>query len=164
MVSQWRLDYYPGLTPEEASLWQWWLDTQESGFLEFWYNVHVGEGIPAQPASLADDPDLAARIAAQWKSATQRRIDVVGFRQGGVWVFEVERVAGMYALGQAVAYPPLLLASYPIRQKVYMAVVCDTIGQDLLTAYQAAGIFTWVRSASVQAVLPATRRASIKRT
>lgn len=138
--------YYPGLIPRAADLWRWWLRDHETDFLRFDYNVFVGVGVVARPASLAGDPELADKMTAMWQRATQRKIDVVGYRASEVWVIEIENRPGMRALGQAVAYPHLLQPLLRDRRPINVGFVAEVMSDDMFTAFSGHGIKLWIRN------------------
>lgn len=138
--------YYPGLIPQEADLWRWWLRDHETEWGRFVYNVHVGEGVDASPHALSGDPKLQQKLAARFKAATQRKIDAVGLNPKAIELFEVEARPGMRAYGQALAYPALYVATFPTRVPVNVTVICDRLSQDMFTVFSSAKIRLYVRN------------------
>ncbi len=139
--------FYPGLIRGEAEVWRAWLREHESEYEAFEYNVHVGEGVNIAPAILKDNPELQEKMRLQFLRATQRKIDVVGYREGVVWIFEVEEEAGTTALGQLLTYRLLLTLARDIRGTVELAIVAATIGRDMLEVFDEAGVVVWQRDA-----------------
>ena len=82
----------------------------------FAYDVRVGDGAPV-PEGVSEN------LARMWKALTRKRIDVVGERNGRVWVIEVKPRCGLSAFGQAMAYRDLYQATYGVRPGAL--VVCE---------------------------------------
>lgn len=135
--------HFPGLIPIEAQLWRIWLQSHESDFDSFEYNVFVGKGVTVAPHVLEADTELERKLREQFRQATQKKIDVVGMRGNETWIFEVEERPGTRALGQLLTYSTLLPQKRPIPGAIQLAIVARRIGADMLTAFEDQGILVW---------------------
>jgi hypothetical protein len=140
---QWRT-YYPGLIPIEAELWRRWLPEHETEFQAFEYDAHIGEGvrIPSNPA-LGLSPELERRQTEAFVRATQKKVDVIGYRADATWLFEVEERPGTRALGQLLTYRALVPRYREIRGPVELVLICRWLGPDLFQAFDDAGVLIW---------------------
>lgn len=135
--------HFPGLIKIEVALWKAWLVEHEGDFLEFQYNVHVGEGITPPSRPLSGDPEIDAKMRETFKLWTQRKIDVVGLTSSETWIFEVEDRPGTRALGQLMMYEVLLPRSFSVRGNIQLATIGRRIGQDVLEAFEQQGVVVW---------------------
>lgn len=120
-------------------MWRVWLRDHESEYDRFSYNVHVGEGVRSAERTAHEDPEIDARVREQFRRATQKRIDVVGWQGPITWIFEIEDRPGMRALGQLAVYETLLPRYVDGVGQIELAVICRSINPDLLPAFQATG-------------------------
>ena len=114
---------YLHMMPVEVPLWERFLSEHQEYFDSFSYDVHVGEGIPANPL-------WPENIKAMAKYVTQKRIDAVGYRKGEVWIIEVKPDAGLSAIGQLLSYKELYIKKHGELKKIYLACVTDNITPD----------------------------------
>lgn len=135
--------YFPGLVPIETKIWREWLKEHEGDFDSFEYNVHVGEGIKAPERAITNDPEFDQKMREMWKKLTQRKIDVVGYRAGEVWIFEVEDRPGTTALGQLQFYETLLPRTRETPEPIQLAVVGRRIGDDVLRVFEEHNVVVW---------------------
>jgi len=115
---------YPHLLPREVEIWERFLALYGREFTGFVYDVRVGEGITIRP----EWGDEIARMA---KLLTQKRIDVVGYKPGEIWIIEVKPHGGLSALGQLTVYEELYRIKYNPTQTIRKALVCETVDPDL---------------------------------
>jgi hypothetical protein len=134
---------FPGLIKIETTLWRTWLVEHEGDFLEFSYNVHVGEGLTPPARPLSGDEEIDRKMREAYKLWTQRKIDVVGLRADETWIFEIEERPGTRALGQLMMYQVLLPKTVPVRGNVQLAVIGRRIGKDVLEAFEEQGVVVW---------------------
>lgn len=121
------------LLPTERNLWEKWFSKYSQGWEGYEYDVHVGEGVTVGE----DYPDWARSMA---KLLTQKRIDVLAWRQGRPWIFEVKPQAGLSAYGQLLAYRELWMRENPGKPRPELAVVTDILNPDEEYLYRGAGI------------------------
>ena len=132
--------HFPGLVAIESRLWRTWLVEHEQDFDRFEYNVHVGEGVNIAPRVLEDDPVLQEKIRKQFREATQKKIDVVGFQGPAMTIFEVEEKAGTRALGQLLTYRELLHKLQPPTAPTSLALIARRLRTDMRDPFEAAGV------------------------
>jgi hypothetical protein len=125
------------LLPVEKALWQKWLSVNSQGWERYEYDVHIGEGITVT----GEYPDWGKYLA---KLLTQKRIDVLAYRQGIPWIFEVKPQAGLSAYGQLLAYRELFLRQFPTSTRPELAVVTDLLNPDEEYIYVKAGIHVFL--------------------
>jgi len=111
-----KLAKYPHMSPEDVEVWERYLEQHASEWSWFAYDVRVGDGIPVPPGT----PENLARM---WHALTQKRIDVVGERNGRIWVIEVKPRCGLSAFGQAMGYRELYRRGFGVRPGAM--VVCE---------------------------------------
>jgi hypothetical protein len=124
---------YAHMFGAEERIWDRWYQQHKNEYVDFDYDIHVGEGIDVRP----EWGDEIARMA---KQLTMKRIDAVGYRQGEVWIFEVKPHAGLSALGQLIGYRDLYLKKYNPTVPIKLAVVCETIDPDVKVLMEEKGI------------------------
>ncbi|MEM3554494.1 MAG: hypothetical protein QXU79_01585 [Candidatus Micrarchaeaceae archaeon] len=105
-------------------IWERFLSRYGREFTGFTYDVRVGEGVEVRPYW----GDEIARMA---KLLTMKRIDVVGYKPGEVWIIEVKPHGGLSALGQLIAYETLYRIKFNPTQTIRKALVCETVDPDL---------------------------------
>jgi hypothetical protein len=121
------------LLPAEKALWEKWISQYEVGWSDYRYDVHVGEGITVT----GEYPEWGKDLA---KLLTQKRIDVLAYRMGTPWIFEVKPQAGLSAYGQLLAYRELWMKDHPTSTRPELAVVTDILNPDEDYLYRSAGI------------------------
>lgn len=135
--------FFPGLIRIEQRLWREWLVEHETDFVEFEYNVRVGEGLRFAARALDGDPVLQAKMMEQFRQATQKKIDVVGFKGEETWIFEVEERPGPRALGQLLTYQTLLPKALPIIGPIQLSLIARRLGPDMLEVFEGQGVFVF---------------------
>ena len=128
---------YPHMMPLEVPIWDRFLASTDIQFTRLIYDVHVGEGAPipeyASPAEVT-----------QIQAITRKRIDVVGWSQGSVWLFEVKSRAGQAAAGQLLNYKRLFRREYRPLAPIRLAVVCERLEWDVEDYYRELGITVFI--------------------
>jgi hypothetical protein len=125
------------LLPGEVSLWQRYLAQHGEYFDRFEYDIHVGQGVPLDPAW---PPEIIRAALA----LTQKRIDVVGYAGSEVWIFEIKPDAGLSALGQLLAYKMLWERDRGVPSRMYLAIVTDRLNPDEEYLFSSHGIRTYI--------------------
>jgi len=128
---------FPHMLPAESALWLGFLRKFGSGWTNFQYDVHVGEGI-----TLGPDYDVMTQGLA--KALTQKRIDALGWRQGVPWIFEVKVQAALSALGQVMGYRALYVKTFRWEGDVRLAIVTDMVMPDDKYVFEAHGIKVFI--------------------
>lgn len=139
---------YPGLIPVESRLWRAFLLEHEGQFHDFEYNVRVGEGISPGNRVFSDDPELDAKLRADWRDVTRKRIDVVAREGPATWIFEVEERLGVRALGNLLLYVTLLPKKRELEGPLFLAVVTRRLGPDMREAIERADARVFTISSS----------------
>ena len=115
---------YPHMLEIECEIWSRFLISYGPRWQRYDYDVHVGSAAPWPP----DTPEEMRRFIL---AVTRKRIDAVGWADGGPTIFEVKPYAGMSALGQLLAYQLLFHAEFPDRPVPGLAVVTDRLPLDM---------------------------------
>jgi hypothetical protein len=119
--------------PAEKALWQKWLSQNYEAWENYEYDVRVGDGVTYE----GPGPDWMPEMV---KKLTQKRIDVMAWRQGIPWIFEIKPQAGLSAYGQLLAYHELWTKDNPDKPTPRLAVVTDRLTPDEEYLYLRAGI------------------------
>jgi hypothetical protein len=135
--------FYPGLKPSEAIVWRKYLVEHEGDFDLFEYNVRVGDGLRTPSRVLFDDPEMQRRVEEGARMLTQRKIDVLAYRPGELFIIEVEDRADSATLGQLLMYEQLLSKQRELTVPTTKMVVANRLGQDLLETFDSHGIEVW---------------------
>lgn len=103
-----KLSEYPHMGPQDAALWERFIDTHPDAYETVDYDMHVGEGaappLDTPPNAYTDDQ----------KHLTKKRIDVCGYKKNGtVDCIEVRPRAGSSAVGAVMVNHELLRESLP---------------------------------------------------
>lgn len=128
---------YPGLISSSVDLWRKWLKYYEGDFVNYQYNVRVGQGIQA-PAYLTPEE------AAQWKALTQKRIDVVCERYDETWIIEIAERPGLATVGQLVGYEHLGKQYLEVKTTVRTALICARLGHDMAAIFAAQRVLVFL--------------------
>ena len=115
---------YPHMKPEDVAVWERFIDQNPEYFLECEYDVAVGEGAP-------QNPEHADNIQYDGKILTQKKLDVVGYRNEDIVLVEVKPVANMRGLGQILTYEKFFNATYPQTLPVRKMIVCGSVEREL---------------------------------
>jgi len=125
------------LLPEERKIWATFLERTPMRFINLWYDVHLGKGLPPPP----DAPEWLVR---QIAATSRKRCDVVAETEDAIWIFEVTPRAGMSAFGKVVNYRRLLIDEWKPTKPVRCAVVCWRIEPDVVETYKEHGVEIFV--------------------
>lgn len=128
---------YPHLLPSDAAIWDRFIREYPNFFTEIEYDVHVGEGIEIDQ----NWPDYIATMAT---TLTQRRIDVIGYKDNSVWIVELKQDPGVSALGQLIAYQSLYLREHTELNKTELCLISNRIDRDLSFLLQKHNIHAYV--------------------
>lgn len=117
------LHRYPGLLKKHYDICKRFLLAEGNNFESVDYNVRVGDGVIPKKTW-----DEITRTAA--RELTQKRIDLVGYRPGEIWIIEITHQARVSVFGQIVAYRQMYIEDFAPTEDVQTAVVCSTIDRD----------------------------------
>lgn len=124
------------MLPEERRIWDKWMKRYGNLFYRYDYDVRVGEGIEIQSG-------WEENIARMAKLLTQKRIDVVAYRAGEIWIIEVKPHAGVSAYGQLKVYEKLLRQRVGEGANIKLGIVCETIDPDVEKLLEQEGVKIW---------------------
>ncbi|MCR4323012.1 MAG: hypothetical protein NUV61_02905 [Candidatus Azambacteria bacterium] len=119
-----KLSKYPRMKPEDVAVWERFIENNPDYFDNVEYDVEIGAGAP-------QNPELPENIQADGKILTQKKIDVVGYRDDVVYVIELKPTADMRCLGQMLTYPTLYKATYSPIAEVKSMVICREVEREL---------------------------------
>jgi len=132
-----QVKLFPHLLPKEVEIWDRFLD-RYPGYCDYYeYDIHVGEGIDVSDRYPKAYVDMVRKL-------TQKRIDVVGFRNDLVFLFEVKPDAGLTALGELLAYMFYFSRKYKYDGVIRSVLVTDIIDPDTVDVLLAKGILVFV--------------------
>lgn len=117
---------YPHLGPEDAAIWQRFIEKSPDYFLSVDYDVRVGEG---RDYSEAPDDIYKADLI----HLSRKRIDVVAFDKATIYVIELKPKATFSAVGQAVGLAQLYKAEKNPPFKVIATIITDAVLPDMLS-------------------------------
>lgn len=115
---------YPHMKPGDVEIWERFLDANPEYFDSVDYDLLVGEG--------ADfDTDLGLPSGGNAQALYKKKVDVVGYRTGEIWLIEIRPRASPLALGQVAVYDELYRDEHKGPDRVVNAVLTDTIMPDV---------------------------------
>lgn len=123
-----KLAKYPHMKRKDSAVWERFVANNPKFFDTVDYDVAMGEGAP-------QNPEHPANIQADGKILTQKKVDVVAYRDDMVWIIEVKPIANMRALGQILVYGALWEADHPEELPPQRMVVCGAIERELEGIY-----------------------------
>ena len=109
---------YPHLAPQDKIIWERFIDDNPDYFTSVDYDVKVGEGqtIKAKPHAMT---------AEEWRKHTQKRIDVVGYKDNTIYIIELKPSASFSAIGQAVSYALLYRQEFKPSGEILPTIITD---------------------------------------
>lgn len=119
-----RLPKYPHMKPADVTIWERYIDTNPDAYDSVIYDLAVGAGAPV-------DENLENYVKRDIKYLTQRKIDVVGRKNGEIHIIEVKPNAGPSAFGQVLAYAELYKRYISATEKIAMIVITDASRPDM---------------------------------
>lgn len=125
--------FYPNMRELETLIWERFLAAHPNAYDEVAYNVKVGEG-----AVIPEGTEEA--IAFDFKTLTQRKIDVVGFKGNAIDIIELKPYAGTGAVGQVKAYGILYKSTYDTAAQPNLIVMTDVEQRDTKTVAESEGV------------------------
>lgn len=130
-----KLRRYPHMLPADVRLWERWLDKHGDFFTSVQYDVHVGGDVERLPHWSDKFTTEASWLAA-------KRIDVVGYKPGEIWLIEVKPEAGTAAIGQLVSYLILYRLKFAPAADLICALVTNYLVPDEKVILETLG-FRW---------------------
>ena len=109
---------------EDKAIWERFIQKNPGYFDEVEFDVHVGS-----------KPDFDTNVVPGSQSDVgniyQRKIDVVGYSAGNIYIVELKPLAGSSALGQVKSYEILYRRDFKPEAKTICVVITDFIGTDM---------------------------------
>ena len=121
------------MKPADIHLWEKFITAYPDYFSSVDYDVHVGEG------EIHGDLETD-KLARGFQRLTQKKIDVVGYKDGKVILTEVKPIAGSMAFGQMLAYFKLWSEKHPEVGDRGMLIITDKCQSDFAEIYADNGI------------------------
>jgi len=113
-----KLLKYPHLRPEETLIWNKFIDKYPDYFEEVEYDVTVGT--PSLPPG-----ELPENYKRMWEYLTKKKIDVVGYSEGKVFIVEIEPNADIRGIGEVLAKRDLFKEEHPGFRDYFAVLVTD---------------------------------------
>lgn len=124
---------YPHMKPGDVAIWERFIQANPGFFDSVDYDVLIGQGAQFDTTlNTLEGQDVGALY--------RKKIDVVGYRPGEIWLVEVKPSAQFSALGQIGAYDDLYREEYKPSERAVAALLTDTIGPDVANIAQKWGI------------------------
>jgi len=126
---------YPHMKPADVRLWEKFISAFPDLFSTVDYDVLVGEGV------VINDPEIDV-YSKSFQMLTQKKIDVIGYKNNDIVIIEIKPRAGANAMGQILSYKELWLKKNPglLPNEIVMAVITDELQSDFVSIYQNSGI------------------------
>jgi hypothetical protein len=128
---------YPRMTPESTELWRKFLLDHKDEYTSFDYDVRVGQGVNPGPG-------FAPELQNDFVQLTQKRIDVIGYNNFLITLFEIKPRGGLSAVGQLLGYKQLYEQSFPGKLVHKLILITGSANQDDLNVYKANNIQCFV--------------------
>jgi hypothetical protein len=120
--------HYPHMKPADVLIWEAFIRGNPGFFDSVDYDVPVGEGAPFLPES-------EEAFVSDYRLLTQKKIDVVGYRDNEVWLIEVKPNAGSKALGQILTYEKLYSKTNPNLTNLRKCVITNFLQPEYDSVY-----------------------------
>lgn len=124
---------FPGMPKPESEVFREWLERHGAEYDLIEFNVRVGAGGDNSQATTDDAKNLQTLL-------TQKRIDVVAWKNNQPTIIEVKVRANLGAVGQLKGYYRLFPSAYPNSPYPQMLVIARRIDQDAALVHSAEGI------------------------
>ena len=124
---------YPGMAPREVLIWRKWLEAHQSEYIDWNYNVLVGNGTdPGEPY-----PQV---YRDQYIRNTQKRMDAVAYKGIQPYIFEVKARATASSMSQLLTYKALWPLTFHGTPPPILVLVSDRVAADMPMVLSASGI------------------------
>lgn len=128
---------FPHMYAAESEIWRRWLRIHEREYLRFEYDTHVGKPWPEH-----------LTLPEKWRRGAEavylKRIDVVGFKQESVTIFEVKPHAGLGSLGQILGYLSLYEEQFAPSEELRGAIVTELTDPNIERILEEHGIELYI--------------------
>jgi hypothetical protein len=124
---------YPGMAPREVLIWRKWLESHQSEYTDWQYNVRIGNG--------TDPGALYPKVYRdQYIFNTQKRADAVAYQALQPFIFEVKARATASSMSQLLTYKVLWPITFPHTFPPKLVLVSDRVTSDMPMVLAASGI------------------------
>ena len=124
---------YPHMKPGDIAIWERFIKANPGFFDTVDYDVLIGSGA-------AFDTTLNSTEGTSAAALYRKKIDVVGYRSGEIWLVEVKPSAQFAALGQIGAYDDLYREEKKPSDRVVAALLTDIVGPDVANIAEKWGV------------------------
>jgi hypothetical protein len=129
--------WYPHMAANDAPIWERFIDAHPDFFEQVQYDVPVGSVPDHATESVVAGGESMHRLY-------KRRIDVVGFTIGAIYVVEVKPIATTSTVGQALGYDHLYVRDMQPERETRPMIVCGSIDADAMEFAKAQGVSVFV--------------------
>lgn len=136
MVGRFAFDHlskYPHMQPLDVAVWERFISTHPDYFERVDYDVLVGTGV--EPTGKHD-----ANVEAGYQTLTQKKIDVVGYKDGKTTIVEVKPIANMRGLGQIIVYSHLYADDHQEAGPLTRLIVAGEMERELEPVFASQGV------------------------
>ena len=121
------------MKPEDVLVWERFLNQHPDFFDRVDYDFCVGEGV--------DVPDgTPENIARDAKILSQKKIDVVGYKDDDVWIVELKPTADKSALGQIQVYEHLFDKQERVSGDILSVVIAGEVEREVSEIFGMNGV------------------------
>ena len=125
------------MTVDSALLWKNFLLEHKNEYNSFDYDLKVGEG--TEPPSAFEES-----LRYDFIELSKKRIDVVGYKDDVITLFEIKPRAGLSAVGQLLGYKQLFESTYPSLKVSHLICITAFLNMDEQKVYDQNGIKCFV--------------------
>lgn len=115
---------YPHLLQPDIDLWLRYLEKHADQYNAFDYDVRIGKG--RDPGESYD-----SKMRQMGVHLSQRRIDVIGYKDNEIEIIEITLSAGLKCIGQIETYPILYKETYKPNLPVTTLILAEKIEADI---------------------------------
>lgn len=119
-----RNRFYPHLLEPDIDLWLRFLDKYEDKYTTFDYDVRIGHG--RDPGN-----SFSPVMRNMGIELSQRRIDVVAYKENEIEIIEITVSAGLKCIGQLETYPILYKSTYKPFLPVTTLLLAEKLEADI---------------------------------
>jgi len=124
---------YPGMAPREVLIWRKWLEAHQHEYIDWNYNVLVGNGTdPGEPY-----PQV---YRDQYIRNTQKRMDAAAYQGIQPFIFEAKARATASSMSQLLTYKALWPITFKGTPPPILVLVSDRVAADMPMVLAASGI------------------------
>jgi hypothetical protein len=114
---------YPHMIGEDIPIWERFIEKYPEFFNSVDYDWRVGEGV-------IPDPEWAENYKRMVTMLSQKRIDVVGWKDDKPTIVEVKKRVGLSTLGQILGYNILFMEEFTHFPEPEILIITESIGDD----------------------------------